>query len=173
MQNRAARIITKSDYDTDAGPLIDKLGWKTIRELNNNDAAVMMLKIMNNMAPPYLTGMFQVMCSNTFLRVLNASESFCAKTLAKTYIQHRHIQPYCSTSHNLGELIGRIPVQFYFLRTSSRQADFLCAAAKLCKLEEFQLIILFCIFILVLNQHRKFNSLKSLSAHYPILVSIL
>ena len=42
MQNRAARIITKSDYDTDAGPLIDKLGWKTIRELNNNDAAVMM-----------------------------------------------------------------------------------------------------------------------------------
>ena len=59
MQNRAARIITKSDYDTDAGPLIDKLGWKTIRELNNNDAAVMMFKIMNNMAPPYLTGIFQ------------------------------------------------------------------------------------------------------------------
>ena len=59
MQNRAARIITKSDYDTEAGPLIDKLGWKTIRELNNNDAAVMMFKIMNNMAPPYLTGMFQ------------------------------------------------------------------------------------------------------------------
>ena len=59
MQNRAARIITKSDYDTDAGPLIDKLGWKTIRELNNNDAAVMMFKILSNMAPPYLTGMFQ------------------------------------------------------------------------------------------------------------------
>ena len=38
------------------------------------------------------------------------------------------------------------------------------------KLEEFQLIILFCIFILVLNQHRprKFNSFKSLSTHYPI-----
>ena len=46
MQNRAARIITKSDYDTDVGPLIDKLGWKTIRELNNNDAAVMMFKII-------------------------------------------------------------------------------------------------------------------------------
>ena len=59
MQNRAARIITKSDYDTDTGPLIDKLGWKTIRELNNNDVAVMMFKIMNNMTPPYLTGMFQ------------------------------------------------------------------------------------------------------------------
>ena len=59
MQNRAARIITKSDYDTDTGPLTDKLDWKTIRELNNNDVAVMMFKIMNNMAPPYLTGMFQ------------------------------------------------------------------------------------------------------------------
>ena len=59
LQNRAARLITKSDYDTDGGPLIDKLGWKTIRELNNNDVAIMMFKIMNNMAPPYLTGMFQ------------------------------------------------------------------------------------------------------------------
>ena len=59
MQNRAARIIMKSDYDMDAGPLIDKLGWKTIRELNNNDTAVMMFKIMNNMAPHYLTDMFQ------------------------------------------------------------------------------------------------------------------
>ena len=59
MQNRAAHIITKSDYDTDARLLIDKLGWKTMRELNNNDMAVMMFKIMNNMAPPYLTDMFQ------------------------------------------------------------------------------------------------------------------
>ena len=33
-----------------------------------------------------------VMCSNTFLPVLNASKSVCAKTLAKTYIQDRHIQ---------------------------------------------------------------------------------
>ena len=59
LQNRAARLIMKSDYDTDAGPLIDKLGWKTIMELNNNDVAIMMFKIMNNMAFPYLTGMFQ------------------------------------------------------------------------------------------------------------------
>ena len=32
LQNRAARIITGSDYDTPAEPLIEQLGWKTVRE---------------------------------------------------------------------------------------------------------------------------------------------
>ena len=59
IQNRAERVITKCDYDAEAGPLIDELGWKTVRELIISDTAVMMFKIMNNMAPQYLTGIFQ------------------------------------------------------------------------------------------------------------------
>ena len=59
IQDRAARVITKSDYDVEAGPLIDELGWKTVRELILSDTAVMMFKIMNNIAPQYLIGIFQ------------------------------------------------------------------------------------------------------------------
>ena len=33
LQNRAARIITSSDYDAPVEPLIEQLGWKTVREL--------------------------------------------------------------------------------------------------------------------------------------------
>ena len=32
LQNQAARIITGSDYDSPAEPLIEQLGWKTVRE---------------------------------------------------------------------------------------------------------------------------------------------
>ena len=58
LQNRAARIITGSDYDTPAEPLIEQLGWKTVRELIQNDTSVMMYKSMNNMAPAYLDDLF-------------------------------------------------------------------------------------------------------------------
>ena len=45
------RIITGSDYDIPAEPLIEQIGWKTIRELIQNDTSVMMYKSMGNMAP--------------------------------------------------------------------------------------------------------------------------
>ena len=48
LQKRAARIITGSDYDTPAEPLIEPLGWKTVGELIQNDTSVMMYKSMNN-----------------------------------------------------------------------------------------------------------------------------
>ena len=73
LQNRAARIITGSDYDTPAEPLIGQLGWKTVREWIQNDTSVMMYKSMNNMAPTYLSDLFT--CSSQFhSRDLRGSE---------------------------------------------------------------------------------------------------
>ena len=40
LQNRAARIITGSDYDTPAEPLTEQLGWKTVREWIQNDVQI-------------------------------------------------------------------------------------------------------------------------------------
>ena len=37
LQNRAARIITNSSFDTPSRPLITELGWKTIDELIDNE----------------------------------------------------------------------------------------------------------------------------------------
>ena len=42
LQNRAARIITGSDYDTPAELLIEQLRWKTVRKLIHNDTSVTM-----------------------------------------------------------------------------------------------------------------------------------
>ena len=54
IQNGAAPVVTKSDYDAEAGPLIDELQWNPSRELIISDTAVMMFEIMNNMAPSTL-----------------------------------------------------------------------------------------------------------------------
>ena len=118
------------------------------------------------------------MSSNTFLPVLNAIESFCTKTLAKTHIQHT---AYPTVVLNFAQLerINKknsskfILFDFIFSEPVRGKQTFFAQLHSFAKLEGFQLIILFCIFILVLNQHRKFNSFKSLSTHYPILVSIL
>ena len=58
-------MITGSDYDTPAEPLKQQLGWKTVRELIQNDTSLMMMyKSMNNMAPAYLSQLFT--CSSQF-----------------------------------------------------------------------------------------------------------
>ena len=41
LQNRAARIITNSSFDTPSRPLITELGWKTIDELIGNETKTM------------------------------------------------------------------------------------------------------------------------------------
>ena len=55
MQSRAARIITESDYDTPAEPLLNERNWKSPMELIRYDTAVIMFKCLNNLAPGYLS----------------------------------------------------------------------------------------------------------------------
>ena len=58
LQNRAARIITKSSSDTPSRPLIVELGWKTIEELIVNESKTMVFKSFNDLAPQYLCNLF-------------------------------------------------------------------------------------------------------------------
>ena len=44
IQNRAARIITGSDYDAPPKPLFQELGWRNIREYITYHTVVMMHK---------------------------------------------------------------------------------------------------------------------------------
>ena len=57
-------MITGSDYDTPAEPLKQQLGWKTVRELIQNDTSLMMMYKSMNMAPAYLSHLFT--CSSQF-----------------------------------------------------------------------------------------------------------
>ena len=51
LQNRAARIITNSSFDTPSRPLIDQLGWKTIEQLVASESKAMVFKSLHELAP--------------------------------------------------------------------------------------------------------------------------
>ncbi len=59
LQNRAARIVTNSSFDAPGGPLIKKLGWKTIEELIDSESKTMVFKSLNELAPHYMENLFK------------------------------------------------------------------------------------------------------------------
>ena len=70
LQNRAARIITYSSFDTPSRPLIAELGWQTIEEVIDNGSKIMVFKSPNDLAPQYLWNLFtkNSTCSSQNLR---------------------------------------------------------------------------------------------------------
>ena len=58
LQNRAARILTSSSYDADAGYLLQQLGWKDLIAQRQIQVALMVLKPLNDLVPDYLSSMF-------------------------------------------------------------------------------------------------------------------
>ena len=58
LQNRAGRIITRSDYDIRSAEILEKLGWLTLEHRWHSNKALLMHKIANNDAPMYLTSQF-------------------------------------------------------------------------------------------------------------------
>ena len=70
LQNRAARSITNSSFDTPSRPLIDKLDWKTIEQLVASESKTMVFKSLHELAPQYLCDLFtrNSKCSSYVLR---------------------------------------------------------------------------------------------------------
>ena len=58
LQNRAARIVTNSSFDAPSRPLIESLGWKTVREFIDQDSRLMVYKSINGLAPQYMSNLF-------------------------------------------------------------------------------------------------------------------
>ena len=58
LQNRAARILTFSSYDTNAGLLFERLGWKRLESQRQIQEAVMVYKSLNGLVPTYLQSIF-------------------------------------------------------------------------------------------------------------------
>ena len=54
LQNRAARIVTKSKFDTPAMALIHNLNWPTISEIIRSETATNMYKSLNGLVPEYI-----------------------------------------------------------------------------------------------------------------------
>ena len=73
LQNRAARIVTNSSFDTSSNQLIEKLGWKTINELTDIESKTIVFKSLNELAPPYLRSLFRKNSQSTSYRLRSIS----------------------------------------------------------------------------------------------------
>jgi len=54
LQNRAARAVTKSNYDIRSKDLLNELNWDTLYLRRKKQKVTLMYKIMNGCAPEYL-----------------------------------------------------------------------------------------------------------------------
>jgi len=59
LQNRAARVLTYSNYDTDAGYLFELLGWRNLSCQQQIQGATMVFKSLHGLAPEYLCSKFE------------------------------------------------------------------------------------------------------------------
>lgn len=58
LQNRAARILTFSSYDTSADPLFVQLNWRRLDTQRQIQVATMVYKSIHGLAPDYLGSLF-------------------------------------------------------------------------------------------------------------------
>ena len=58
LQNRAARILTFSSYDTSADPIFEQLNWKRLDTQRQIQVATMVYKSIHGLAPDYLGSLF-------------------------------------------------------------------------------------------------------------------
>ena len=75
MQNRAARILTFSNYEARSSVLLNELGWKRLEYVRLKQLAVTMYKNRNNLSPSYLRRMF-TNTSNVYSHNFRNSEFF-------------------------------------------------------------------------------------------------
>ena len=59
LQNRAARIVTKSRFDTPAIGLIQSLNWPTVSDIIRRETATTVYKSLNGLFPEYLSSLFE------------------------------------------------------------------------------------------------------------------
>ena len=80
LQNRAARTVTSSPFDTPAAPLLQLLRWPSIEKLINRETCTMVYKSLNELAPENLGNIFYKL-SDVHTRVLRDTK--CNLTVPK------------------------------------------------------------------------------------------
>ena len=83
LQNRAARIDTRSNFDSSAKPLIHNLKWPIISDIISSETATIMYKTLNGLAPEYLSKRF-VKISTRNIRQLRNTETDLLFPLRRT-----------------------------------------------------------------------------------------
>ena len=87
LQNRAARVLTFSSYDTNADCLFEELGWVKLETQRQIHKVVMVYKSINGLAPDYLRTKFvdRGCVSNYFLRDTVGKLACCSNYLKNSF----------------------------------------------------------------------------------------
>ena len=83
LQNRAARIVTKSNFDTPSIGLIQSLKWSTVSDIIRGETATTVYKSLNGLVPEYLSSLFEKRSTRN-VRELRNTETDLSIPLRKT-----------------------------------------------------------------------------------------
>ena len=92
LQNRAARVITKSSYNTNSSYLLNSLGWDNLSVTRTKQKANFMCKYVNKPAPVYLCIMFTPRTLSSDLR--DTRKKLYLPKPRYDYLKHSFNSPY-------------------------------------------------------------------------------
>ena len=58
LQNKAAGIVTSSNYQTRSKDILDDLDWEVLEDRRMRQLAILMYRITHGISPPYLRNIF-------------------------------------------------------------------------------------------------------------------
>ena len=117
LQNRAARVITKSSYNTNSSYLLNSLSWDNLSVRRTKQKANLMYKCVNKLAPNYLCNMFTSRALSFDLR--DASQKLCLPKPRTDYLKRSFSYSGASLWNDLPEDIRTIKS----LRNFKRRID--------------------------------------------------
>ena len=71
LQNRAARIVTKSNFDAPSIGLIQSLNWPTVSDIIRGETATTVYKSLNGLVSEYLSSLFEKRSTRNFRELRN------------------------------------------------------------------------------------------------------
>ena len=83
LQNRAARIVAKSSFDTPSIGLIQSLNWPTVSDIIRGETATTVHKSLNGLVPEYLSILFEKKSTRN-VRELRSTEADLSIPFRKT-----------------------------------------------------------------------------------------
>ena len=81
LQNRAARIVTKSRFDAPAMALIGSLNWPTVSDIVRGETATTMPKSLNGLVPKYLSNLFEKNSTRNVRKLRNTDTDLSLSSL--------------------------------------------------------------------------------------------
>ena len=100
-QNRAARVVTKSSYDTNSSYLLNSLSWDNLSVKRAKQKANLMYTCVNKLAPVYLCNMFTPRTLSFDLR--DTRQNFYLPKQRNDYLKPSYSYSGASLSNDLAE----------------------------------------------------------------------